>query len=825
MTFGAPSYWQLQELVSKTRSVAGAVFAPNSGNETASGAQALYDGLVRLKGYYQVSRGVAVLTTLDRSIAGFLQSVQQSQYLVQLVAVEVLLVALYGLGFTTSSYLGSQQEQATLWRTRGWTRQKLWRFLAAQIVLLGAPAAVLSLLVSGGSASLALGSPSQLASHAGRALEVAAVAQAAIIVVCLILAFRFSWRSVGEMRMDAAPADRPARWLTGRVAAGAVVLTLPILLEASLRGQTAVRSAGHGADLIGLLLPALGLALLSVVGLRLLPATAAPLRLAKRSVPGRLASWRLSRRANEHAGAALLLTLAFAVGLFASVYQTTVVGNAIDRAGYAAGADIRISLKGSGGVEAIRESLGGLGAKGSTAPLLRTDVATQNTIETLTAIGADGTELSKVAWSRSDVSATAIGAQLDRLAGPLPTMELSGKPDALRVTVTGFGGPGSLIAVVKDAGGQLCTCPFGSLAFSGPRTLQTSINFPQAVRYPLQLTALRVDRPSGSAAELDLRQLAAVEGTSAVVLDSLTLSRGWWARDSEGVIYAPNESAANGLELSLPQAGAVTVYPPYPSDTGVPMLMDRATMARLGILPGFDVPIVYDLHSIRAKVVEAVGDFPTLYPGTDSYVLIPLSRAVSAFEAGAGEAITPNELWIRAGPAAQQVAEIAGPSTDVSYVVTKSAQERLALADPVLIQLRADLLIGFLSALALAALGFGVHFLIATRRRLAEHAILQANGLDPAEIRTGISIEQAAVIVVAATWSAAVAAIAVVILLPSLQLGTSVEASTPATLVRVDSGLLVLAGGVVLGVLLGLGWLTRLVGSTVDVVNELRKLG
>ena len=68
----------------------------------------------------------------------------------------------------------------------------------------------------------------------------------------------------------------PAWWRIRNADLAIALLAIPLLIEASLRGQETVRSAVAGADPIGLALPIVGLAGLAVVELRLAHQSQAP---------------------------------------------------------------------------------------------------------------------------------------------------------------------------------------------------------------------------------------------------------------------------------------------------------------------------------------------------------------------------------------------------------------------------------------------------------------------------------------------------------------------------------------------------------------------
>jgi FtsX-like permease family protein len=204
---------------------------------------------------------------------------------------------------------------------------------------------------------------------------------------------------------------------------------------------------------------------------------------------------------------------------------------------------------------------------------------------------------------------------------------------------------------------------------------------------------------------------------------------------------------------------------------------------------------------------------------------MPLDRALSRFAAAGDEPAIPNELWLALTPATSAQPVTLPSVTGVTFVVYRAYEQAAALNDPILIQLRGNLAIGFASALGLAVLGFSVHFLIASRRRLAEHAILLAGGLEPGDIRRGIALEQIAVVVFGLVAGALLAVVAVIVLLPSLQLGNKPENVIPPTVIHLDGIQLALGALVLVLAMTLVAWMARGAGSAVNVVEELRRLG
>jgi ABC-type antimicrobial peptide transport system permease subunit len=280
----------------------------------------------------------------------------------------------------------------------------------------------------------------------------------------------------------------------------------------------------------------------------------------------------------------------------------------------------------------------------------------------------------------------------------------------------------------------------------------------------------------------------------------------------------------DGLSTPALSQSLARLAKPEPNGT-IPVLMSQGTMSRLGIKTGFDIYIYIGSFGFKATVVGALDYVPTLYPGTDDFMVMALDQALAVASDNQSFSVAPNELWLNVNGDHRAVVATLLRDSNVAFVQDRGAEQASALSDPLFVELQANLAIGFVTALALAALAFAVHFLTATRRRLSEHAILEANGLDPSVVRAGLAIEQGIIVVFALVVGGALAVTLVLWLLPSLQLGTGASDLIPPTILHADWLALGIGALVTIGVAGALAWAIRRAGTAVDTVDELRCLG
>jgi hypothetical protein len=664
---------------------AGRVYQPDAARFTMARAPALADGLTQLRAQVEIRQRGRFLTSLDHTIRTFLERTRVNRFPIQLVGASLVLVVAYALGLLSQSYFDSQLRHSLLWRTRGGRRGPLAGFLMLQTGILLVPALLLAVVVALADTSFLLsketGTSAPLNIGSDTLTFGLATGLALVLLVEAALIFRFSRRSVLDMRRAAARPSSRAWWRWRNVDLWLALLAIPLLGEVQLRSQVAVRSASSDADLFGSALPVVAMAVLGLAALRLLPLIAQVCALAPRNLASRLSWLRMSRQPTEHAGLALLLALAVAIGAFAGVYSATERQNLVDRVAYNVGADLRVRYNDNAVPDAISKDLAKTEHVVSATKVLRQPVQVGN--NALTALGVDPSTFVSTAWTR------------------------------------------------------------------------------------------------------------------------------------EGLSTPPLRQALTGL------AAGASVTPTGP----ISVLMSQLTMSRLGIKKGFDFYFYSGSRGYKAIVVGALDYVPTLYPGIDDFMVMTLDHALDVASGNQSFSVAPNELWLNVTGDHRASVDSLLHDPNVAFVLDRDAEQASALSDPLFLSLQANLAIGFVTALALAALAFAVHFLIAARRRLPEHAILEANGLEPGVVRTGISIEQGIVVLFALAVGCALAVTLIVFLLPSLQLGSSPSDLVPPTVLSADWFGLGISALLTVAVAGALAWAIRRAGTSVDVMEELRRLG
>ena len=823
------------------------VWAPDFTNLHARDISLLASRLNSLRGYFTVQREGLFLTGLDTGVKGFGQRYDVAAFTIQMVAAALLVIALYSLSFVGSHFFDSQGSLMAVLQARGWSRLRVWSLLMTEVALLAAVALPVG-LVAAYLVALAIGrsifggSAPRLDSEDLLALlPFTAAAVVAALAVLAGLAAATSRRGVLEVRRAGSRAAVQPWWQWRNLDLGLAVLAVPILLEVQLRGDSRLRAASAAAqgDVLGLLLPALALLLLAVASLRLLPLAARAVGLAGSGLPADLASWQLTRQPGQSARLAILLTLTVAVGMFSSIYAATDHRNTVDRAAYASGADVRAVFTGfNTNPPNVEQYLGGVPAVTAASTAYRGAVTPGRSNLDATVLAIDSGTFRQVAWSRGDLAAEPIDLLTQKLVDADPDgIVLPGRPTELTLWAYSSGFPGTLSADVTDATGAHCTCDLGALSTAGARTLKSPLDFGAPARYPLRLRGLQV-HTTGTLpvnGELALGPLAvAAAGGAPALVESFSAHDGWW-QDTLG-----RASAGDDLQATLrhPRDGQPTttvdihVAPgtpllvrPAPSTQPLPALVSADTLSQLGVGLHQPFPMHVDEVVVDVTAVGVVDYFPTFYPGRDQFLVVPRDTLLDRLGHEHNALAWPNEAWLKVdgSPAATEAALHRAPGlVDVS---DRRALTAANLGDPLRLALQSTLAVGFAAALAMAVVGFGLHFLVAARSRVSQYAILQANGLPRSLVSRSLLAEQAVMLVHGIVVGALLALLMAWAILPSLQVSADVTDLIPPTKLVVDPrSVLAVLAAVALAALVA-GQLASRAGARLRLLDELRRLG
>jgi hypothetical protein len=187
--------------------------------------------------------------------------------------------------------------------------------------------------------------------------------------------------------------------------------------------------------------------------------------------------------------------------------------------------------------------------------------------------------------------------------------------------------------------------------------------------------------------------------------------------------------------------------------------------------------------------------------------------------------VYPNEAWLRvSGSPAAAGAAVQEATHGVARVVDRETLETTALRSPLRLSLDAALVIGFVAALTMVVITFGLHFLAIARARVSESAIMQANGLPWRVVDQALLVEQVVVLCHSVAAGTAIGLLLAWAILPVVQTSVLPADVIPPTIVTFDVATL-LAATLALFAAAGLvGRLAMRTASRFRLHDELRSL-
>jgi FtsX-like permease family len=598
-----------------------------------------------------------------------------------------------------------------------------------------------------------------------------------------------------------------------------------------------------GIDPLLVAAPALGLLAGALLALRVVPAAGAVVERAAGSARGLVAplgTRQLARRPARYARVAVLLTLAVAIGIFASAYSSTWLRSQEDRAAYDAGADIRVvpdertgSIPALGLAGAYAEIAGIEGA----LPVVRQPLEVSG--ETATLLALDASRAGDVVRIRPDLARNRPLAELTEPLGAerpeLPSVALPDRPDGIEIaarvslepleddrTVFGFRRrtpPATLSLVLEDADGLLHRVAAGSMPADGRRRLlrvplEEGLGDAAGPAYPLSLVAveLGLDAPIGQSRR----------GT--LVVDDITTGPGpveaarqWLVESTElqDAFSAPEVLAVRtgdepGFEVDFETGaagggGTAVTYSARPgravAPQTVPALVTDGFLERTGTDVGDTIALGQDQP--RLALVDSVHGFPTL-PSGEGGVVVDLRTYLAAAYLGTGTVRLPDEWLLDVTPTREPaVAELlqAAPYLSSEVVGRVAVEDRLT-RDPVALGISGALSLGFVAAAVFAVVGFAVSAAVSTAERTTEFAVLRSLGLSGRQLSGWLALEGGLIAAFALLAGVLLGALVAWLVLPFVSLAGEGDRPFPEVVVDVPWQTVALLAGVLAAVLL-----------------------
>jgi FtsX-like permease family protein len=741
----------------------------------------------------QLNQGASREVTVDTGLVAVLDrtdhllTVTRSGVLIPSVQLAILAGA--ALLFLAGLLSERRGLESAIMRSRGAGGEGVAALAVMEGALLAVPAAILApwLAVFGLEALNHVGPLAQIGLRLDPHVTTTSYVLAALAALLCVAALAIPALRSGAVTSTVAGRGRPRpKSFVQRAGLDLILVAVALIAYWQLRryGGPVVESVQGrlGIDPLLIAAPALGLLAGAVLALRVVPAAASVVERVASSARGMVAALgtrELARRPQRYARSALLLTLALAIGLFASAYSRTWLASQTDQADYAAAADLRVepSLR-SGSLPALElpGAYASLDGVASALPVYRDDLDISDSSGT-TLLGVDAKRTAGAVTFREDLASRPLAAVLAPLSESRPRLvevPLPGRPTKLALDVDvdvgrlagdrsffGTGARPSLSVVVRDAGGLLYRLPatgFGVFGAKKRIVYDLAGNGSEGARYPLSLVAVetnvipsfRVNRP----VSVDVRSVEVAEGSGSLVRIGppeepwqVSASQIQDAEQPSRVVRVSTDGffsldVLSGSVATFPSRGSVTFTATpgrNPAIQSVPAIATDRFLADTGTEVGARVPLGPQ-GPVLAVAASAKG-FPTL-PAAVGGVVVDLPTYTTAEWLTDGTILEPTEWWLDVnGPSAPVAARLAAPPFSSDAVVDRAARARALSTDPVALGISGALYIGFAAAAIFAVIGFAVSSAISAAERKTEFAVLRSVGLSRGQLSGALALE------------------------------------------------------------------------------------
>jgi FtsX-like permease family len=522
------------------------------------------------------------------------------------------------------------------------------------------------------------------------------------------------------------------------------------------------RPGGTGIDPVIAVAPALALAGVSLIPLRLIPLMTAGLdRLAAgtRHLGTALASWEISRRPVRQAGPVLLTVLAVATGTLALAQYHTWRQSVQDQAAFSVGSDARVDTPppaavALGDVTALTRMRG----VSSSMPLTNVPLASGSDLMVVDAATAQATLI-----MRPDLFAGISSAALWRMITPATQagLVLPGRPARLEVTVRlpgaqsgkaqsgkaqsgatqrgrGRGTPPVLTSVdllIQDSTGVVYSLPAGDLALDGQNhQLIAVLSATRQASYPLRLMGI-VEQPSAGQSQTTSVPPPEVTGISA-------------SAAMTGPFDAPFASASSlrTWKSDVSTDSGITSLTAPPPTRVIPGIATSAFLAANDARVGdvFDVQPYADRFPV--EIVASVAAFPTV-SGPGGALIVDQAAMQDALLSEQNPILPVTSWLLRTGtgtlppglmrPAPDAASPPAGATVTDRTAQAAALQDNPLAAAPQLVALAVAV-----AAALLAVVGFAAGIAASLQERRRRSALLAALGVPPAAQARQLCLEE-----------------------------------------------------------------------------------
>lgn len=797
------------------------------------------------------SKKVMVLTTAESTLGRVLGSLAVTRSSVLVTGLLLLVLAIAALAQTSRLMAERRHAEQHLMRARGASsRQLLSLGVIEGLVLCGLTAALSPLLARAAYRFVARTDTMRAAGmdrDPGLPPTVWALTATVGIVLVFVLAIPLMRRG-GTFVEGEQARSRPSRASAfQRSGIDFALVALAILAYLQLRSyQSPVMIDGGVARVDPLLAagPALALLAGALVCVRLIPSASKALEGVAsrgRGAVAPLAAWEVGRRSARAVSAVLLLTLAVSVGSFAMSFLSTWHTSQRDQAGFRHPADVEVTGL-TGGLVAQATALTDDALGATVAPVFESDAEiTASLRASLSSQGFSGRPVHLVATTDAGLAALTEGRVAteggqnisDALARDDTTavtgLELPGEPSGIEFTLRLLSSDPTrtnlrctIRIVVLDGNGLYTSLDAGTYPLDGKERVVRALvqdedgqiaNLAAPARvvgiqtlWFAQSTGTDPNDPSAARSDVDLElsidtaaSLIRAEDLPVVGLDpqftvepaTVAADVEWFGR-AQGVVGPSLQPQGDQVHVSMTVPGSTLASRtvsisqgsfPYLED--LPVVANDALLARLGSTVGSRGRIQVDDVVLTVRFVDSVGMMPAGSPRNPSVIANFDDLQIMLMQAGAP---APGVTAWWADVPADNLDRYLDHLPVNAVPLTRVDAVRALTDDPLRVGIQAALWVITAAAIALAAVGFGVHTVVTVRSRELEFAQLRAVGLARSALTRLIAAESALLALLGTVFGVGLGVALSYLVAPLISVGADGRPPTPGVVVAIPWG-------------------------------------
>ena len=600
-----------------------------------------------------------------------------------------------------------------------------------------------------------------------------------------------------------------------------------------------LKTYGSLADLAGVpgqvdwLLLVAPLALLvssAVIVLRIFPLLLKILsRLAagRRGLPAMLAMWYSNRNPTPVARLILLLTFTIALGILSNGLETTLNAIEYERAIYASGADLRLSVNQYHSLTAVNSQAGVTAASAVWRGSGSVNIRSYRNFPRFDLLAIEPYSFSRISRYRDDYASLPMGTLLGRLVveesdNTNPQLILPGHPGRFGIWLLDHKSTVTEARLVEHIYVQAkIQSAFGELFLVNLHLVQPmdravgdtapeyEWRYWEAIlpelseeSYPLSLHSIWITvRPSAFTEYLsldfaidDMSVTDRVTGVSSPVEDFESVDRIWRTNNRQTTLQFTRQTPAHS------GTGTLVFRIPYNvSRTGLSLFL--AEGVRQAALPVLASPEFLNATQLRVGdeclgyinstatpmvIVGEVKYFPTLYESTGRGFLITAREPLlTLLNRERRMPNNPNELWV--GLEEDQLAEqVRQAFPDALRTIDRETEQQAIRADPLALGLRSVTISGMVLTAVLSLAGFATHFYLSARQRATVYSVLRSLGLSTGQLYFTLVLEQIVMICAGLALGALLGWGLNQLVLPSLPLSLGNRPPTPPMIPKED---------------------------------------